>query len=103
MSNPFAAIESAINRSAVAALANASAIIDGVRVDGVFDARYADPLGISGVRPAFASSAPAALNAASSASVVVTCDPLGVAAAPYVVIERQPEHGLVRLILERAE
>lgn len=103
MNSPFAAVESAINSAAFAALANASAIIDGVRVGGVFDARYMDPNGISGVRPSFSSNAPAARNAASEASVVVTCAELGLVAAPYVVVERQPEHGITRLILERAE
>lgn len=100
---PFATLEARINSGVMAKLSNATAIIGGVRVEGVFDARYDDPLGIAGVHPAFVSAAPAVVAASNRAAIVVTCETLGVVAAPYVVIERQPEHGLMRLLLERGE
>lgn len=52
MSNPFAAIETALN-AMPSVLSNATARIAGVFVDGVFAAEYVNRVGIASDGPAF--------------------------------------------------
>lgn len=54
MPAPFAAMESRVNAAALAALANATATIGGVEIDGVFRNSYGEALGmIGGTDPTF--------------------------------------------------
>ena len=94
MATPFAALEAAVNRSALAALANASAVVGGVAVEGVFDARYADPLGIAGATPSL-------LVQTSAVPAVAIGTPVTVGATAYTVASVEPDGtGLTRLKLE---
>lgn len=71
MTAPFAAIEAATVTHAVAALANASATIGGVSVDGLFDNGYGEIYGIDSAKPSFqcASSAVAAVTRGTAVTV----------------------------------
>lgn len=52
MAAPFAAIETATAANAVAALANVTATVDGVTVNGIFSNDYAEAFGaVSGTAP----------------------------------------------------
>lgn len=98
----FAEIEARLNAIVLGKLSNATAVINGVAVDGVFDARHDEALGISGNRPLFTANSPVAASVQIEATIAVSCETLGLLGAPYVVIEKQPDHGITRLILERA-
>ena len=53
MPTPFALLESRLNSVAVAQLANVTATIAGLPVDGIFDNKYIETLDIVGTVPVF--------------------------------------------------
>ena len=91
----FAAIESSLNSATLAAFSNASMVWLAATVPGVFDAFYADPLGMDNVQPNFLCLGANVSGLAAGASVAID-------AVNYIVREVRPERGLVRLILEAA-
>jgi hypothetical protein len=91
----FAALESSLNSATLAAFSNASMVWLASTVPGVFDAFYADPLGMDNSSPNFLCLAAAVSGLVAGASVAVD-------AVAYIVREVRPERGLVRLILEAA-
>ena len=96
MSNPFASIETSLNAAALSALGNATAQIAGCAVGGMFDAFYADPLGISNSAPTFRA-------LASELDDVAAGDTLSIGADNYTVREVQPDgRGMIALVLEAA-
>lgn len=71
------------------------ATVDGVACNVIFDAAYADALGMSGARPSLLM----ATDAAPSAAVG---DAVSVASISYTIAEIQPDGtGMTRLLLER--
>ena len=98
MTAAFAAIEAATATSAVAALANAEAVIGGTTYRVIFDAAYADPLGIAGSSPV------AELDAADwTASSATTGDTITVDGDSYTITGVEPDGtGMVRLRLQEA-
>jgi hypothetical protein len=100
MGTPFAALESALNTGALAALANATLIWGGYRADGLFQAAYADTLGIGNARPAFRCLSASMPDLAQGESVSVD---YGTASTTYTVSAIEPDGtGLIQIILERA-
>lgn len=96
MSNPFAAIESAINSVSLSALGNATANIAGVLVNGMFDKPYMTPLGMSNSAPSFI-----ALD--SDVESVAVGDSLTISGDTWTVREIQPDgRGMTALMLEAA-
>lgn len=98
----FAALESRINAAVLSKVGNATASIAGEDVAGTFDAEYQEVLGLGTAQPAFAADAAALADVVRNTALTITCAPLGLVAAPYVVAEVQPEHGITRLLLRRA-
>lgn len=97
----FAALEARINAVAVAKLANATATIAGVAVDGMFDADYQDILGAGAAVPSFAAGAASLATVPRGAALTIDCTALGLADAPYTVAEVQADNGITRLLLRR--
>jgi hypothetical protein len=96
MSNPFASIETSINAAALSALGNATALVSGVAVGGMFDALYASPLGMSNSAPTFTA-------LASDLDAVVSGDSIVISGTTYTVREIQPDgRGMIALVLETA-
>jgi hypothetical protein len=97
----FAALETRINAVALSRLGNATASIAGGDVAGTFDAEYQEVLGLGTAQPAFAGDAAALADVVRNTALTITCAPLGLVAAPYIVAEVQQEHGITRLLLRR--
>lgn len=97
----FAALESRINAVVLSKLGNATAAITGAAVAGTFDADWFDALGAGATRPTFVGGADALAAVEVDTAVTITCAPLALADASYVVADKRPEHGLTRLILRR--
>lgn len=99
MTTAFAALETRLNTAVMARLANASVVLSGNTMTGIFTTPYSD----ANVGPyGMASSAPA-VTVPSSA---ITSDPVGSAitvnGTSYQVAATEPDgSGLTRLILER--
>lgn len=92
----FAAIEARISRAVQAHLANATAVLAGQSFAVVFDAAYADPLGIAGT-------APRAQCVSADVSTATFGTPITVNGAAYTVREKQPDGtGMTVLLLEAA-
>lgn len=93
----FADFEAATAASAMAALANCAADIGGYSgVPGIFDAAYADALGIAGAAPVLTIVSAHAPEAAYGDAVAVNGD-------SYTVARVEPDGtGMLRLILETA-
>lgn len=102
MSINFAALEAKVNAAALSHLSNAVATMGASSFDGVFDADYLDVLGTDGAKPTFSAAQGALAGVAAGATLTIACAPLGMTATPYSVVSRQPEHGITRLILRRA-
>ena len=99
-STSFQAIESTLSDTAVSAFANAAITWSGHSEVGVFDAFYADPLGMSNSSPSIVcvESAVSALVVDTAVNIVKS----GVTKA-YTVREQQPDGlGITRLILQAA-
>lgn len=95
MAAPFAAIETATAANAVAALANVSAVVDGVTVNGIFDNAYGDALGIAGSVPM--------LSCASDEIDAARGDAVTIGATSYTVTNVEPDGtGMTRLTLQEA-
>lgn len=96
MSNPFAAVETAINTAAHAALSNARAVWLSGYADGVFDDNYASPLGIAAGGPVF--------SAATADVVGISLgDSVRVGLVSYTLREKRPDAtGRTLLVLEEA-
>lgn len=99
MATPFAAIESATALNAVAALANAEAVIRGVTVTGMFDNASAISLGaVDGTQPQFRCAT------ADLPSGVADGDAIEVDGVDYLV-SAPPQHdgtGMTLLLLHEA-
>lgn len=97
MINPFASIESSINNACIGALANVAVTLPSSAViRGIFDAAYADPLGMAGNTPQLRVST-------SDVSSVATGQVLTVEATSYTVVGIEPDGtGISTLILRRA-
>lgn len=95
MTAPFAAIEAATAASALAALANVEASIDGgALVPGIFDAAYADELGIAGTGPVLRINTADAPSVAQGSTVEIGAD-------SYTVINPEPDGtGMTQLRLQ---
>jgi hypothetical protein len=100
MGTPFAAIETALNSGALAALANATLTWGGHRADGLFVANPSDPLGIGNSRPEFRCMATALPDIAQAASI--SLDYQGTATAYSVRVVEPDGSGMLRLVLEKA-
>lgn len=99
-STSFAALESTLADTAVATFANAAITWTGHSEVGVFDATYADPLGMSSASPSIV-----CLDADVSALAVDTSVNIvrNSVTTAYLVREKQPDGvGLTRLILQAA-
>lgn len=97
-------LESMVNAGAIAAHANATAVLGGVTVSGVYRAAGADALGMAGTTPTFEclESARAAASMDRGDSVTVTCAPLSVTAVAHTVTDIRPDgYGLVLLGLDK--
>lgn len=95
MTAPFAAIETATAANAVAALANVSAVVDGVTVDGIFDNAYGDALGMAGSVPV--------LSCASDDIGAARGDTVTIGATSYTITNVEPDGtGMTRLMLQEA-
>lgn len=99
MPTPFAALESLVNAVTLAKLANATAVIDGVQVDGVFDNGYGQTqfgMGMATRNPRF--TLPTAAVPANPVGTVV-----GIGSESYSISEHEPDGtGMTVLILELA-
>lgn len=95
MTAPFAAIETATAANAVAALANVSAVVDGVTVDGIFDNAYGDAFGVAGSVPT--------LSCASDDIDAAHGDAVTIGATSYTITNVEPDGtGMTRLTLQEA-
>lgn len=93
---PFAEIETALAATCLGALANATATIAGVVIDGVFDAGYRDTLGIANSSPTFRCAAADVADIASNTTVTI-------AGTAYRLRAKEPDgQGLTVLVLELA-
>lgn len=100
MSNPFAAIETALAAVPLAAVSNANLVWVAVTIAGVFDNVYADTLGMSNSAPNFVCGSASVAAMAQGAAVSVVKNG---ATTAYTVREIQPDgNGLTRLVLEAA-
>lgn len=72
MAAPFAAIETATAANAVAALANVTAVVDGVTVNGIFGNDYDEAFGaVAGTAPTLSCVSSEVTSAAQGDTVVV--------------------------------
>lgn len=96
MSAPFAAIEARVNAVTHAKLANVTATINYMPVDGIFDEHYAVAFNVSeGTRPVLQCIASAVYGDMKGA-------PAEVNGVEYTVVEVQPDGtGMVLLVLEK--
>lgn len=95
MTAPFAAIETATAANAVAALANVSAVVDGVAVNGIFDNAHGDAFGIAGSVPT--------LSCASDEIDAERGDAVTIGATSYTITNVEPDGtGMTRLMLQEA-
>ena len=93
--SPFAAIETATAASAVAALANVSAVVNGRQVSGIFDNGFNDAIGIAGSSPM--------LDCISDEVDAVRGDTVTIGTTAYTVVTVQPDGtGMTRLILQES-
>lgn len=101
MPAPFAALEDRVNRAVLARLANVTATVDGVAVDGVFDEAYAvlaegAPVGMEGRQPVLSIRTESVPTNPHGRPVVVR-------SVNYTIVGHQPDGaGMSVLILERA-
>ena len=96
MTAPFAAAQTRLNRSVMARLANASATLGAATFAVIFDAAYADPLGIAGAEPR-------ATCISADVSTATLGTPITVNGAAYTVRDKQPDGtGIAVLMLEAA-
>jgi len=97
MAAPFAAFETATAASAVAALANVTATVDGATVSGIFDNDYLTAMGIT------AGTGPVLLCAAADVTSADQGDAVTIGAASYTVTSKEPDGtGMVLLRLQEA-
>lgn len=97
-------LESLVNAGALAAHANAIAVLGAVTVSGVYRAAGADALGMAGTTPSFEcqESARAAASMDRGDTVTVTCAALSVTAVAHTVTDIRPDgYGLVLLGLDK--
>ena len=98
----FAALESRMNASCLAHLANSTGtFVGGDPIGGIFDAEYQEILGVSAARPTFVAIASALDGVKNGAALTIDCASLGMVAAPYTVNEVHAEHGMTRLFLRK--
>lgn len=96
MAAPFAAIETATAANAVAALANVSAVVDGVAVNGIFDNAYGDAFGMAGTVPVLS-------IASDEVPLVAYGDAVVIGADTYTITKVEPDGtGMTRLILQES-
>lgn len=92
-------IEAVINSAVIGGLANAAAAWTGGSARAIYDARYADPLGIASSAPTLQGAEADFASLAIGAAVTVTPDRTAVAVV-HTVREIQPDgRGWVRLLL----
>lgn len=98
MPAPFAALEARLNAVTLAKLANVMATVGGVPdIKGIFDAAYADPLGIAGAVPVLL------IASADAAGVVVDSTAIVVGGTTYTAAVAAPDGtGMTRLTLREA-
>ena len=96
----FAAMEARLNRAVIRNLANASAVLGGVAVIGIFDKAYqVGDVGGSG----FATSQPMFSLLSSSVPFNVTGLPMVIGSVTYTVVVSEPDGtGMTQLLLEKA-
>lgn len=97
-------LETIVNGRAFGVFANATAVLGGVTVSGVYRAPGADALGIAGTQPTFEclESARSAASMDRGDTVTVTCAALSVSAVAHVVTDVRPDgFGVVTLGLDR--
>ena len=93
----FARMEQRINRACVANLANASAVVSGTSLTGIYEALHADVLGMESSPPSLSVKAEDLGNVLPAHGTVVTVDGRG----NHVVVGVQPDGaGWLRLVLE---
>lgn len=93
----FALMEQRINRACVANLANASAVVGGTAVTGIYEALHADVLGMEASPPSLSIKAEDLGNVLPAHDTVVTVTGRG----NHVVVGVQPDGaGWLRLVLE---
>ncbi len=97
MTAPFAAIEAATAANAVAALANVTAVVDGVTVNGIFGGEYDEALSlVSGTSPVL-SCASADVSSAAQGDIVT------IGAASYTITRvRADSTGMTAMELQEA-
>ncbi len=95
MAATFAAVESRINSAVIRHIANVTADFGGgLLVDGVFDATYANALGIGGTQPVL-------LCKAGEVTSVTRGDVVTLNGEAFSVAEKKPDGtGMVTLVLE---
>lgn len=95
----FAAIETRLNATALAHLANCTATLDGgAAFGGIFEAEYIEPLGMSGAQPSLECLSADVSTAAHGSAVVVTYHEV---ATSYTVAAIKPDGtGMTRLLLQ---
>lgn len=97
MTAPFAAIETATAANAVAALANVTATVDGVTVNGIHDNAFLESMGIT------AGTGPVLLCAAADITSAAQGDTAVIAAVSYTITSLEPDGtGMTLLRLNRA-
>jgi len=93
---PFAALEARVNRVARARMANATAVIAGVEVEGIYDEHFISPSGIESFDPVFQVEASAVMG-------IRHGDPVAVRGGNFTVAELQPDGaGWLVVRLEKA-
>lgn len=97
MAAPFAAIETATAANAVAALANVTAVVDGVTVNGIFDNDFLIALGVT------AGTGPVLLCAAADITSAAQGDTVVVGGISYTITSLEPDGtGMTLLRLQEA-
>lgn len=97
MAAPFAAIETATAANAVAALANVTATVDSVTVNGIFDNDYLTAMGVT------AGTGPVLFCAAADVTSAGQGDAVTVNATSYTITGIEPDGtGMVLLRLQEA-
>ncbi len=96
MPAPFAALESRVNASVFAHLANATADFAGTAVEGIFDAEYLPAIGVESTSPAFTCSIADLPSGYRTATVTIR-------SIDYVITGDQPDGtGITVLLLDKA-
>ena len=92
----FASIESSINAATLGALGNASMIWSTATIPVIFDANYADPLGMAGNQPR-------ATCASSLITALTVSTAVSINSVNYTVSGIEPDGaGITTLVLRRA-